>query len=208
MDKNSACTIYLVRHGETEWNREGRLQGHKDSSLTPKGEEQAAQTAQKLKEVKFDAIFSSDLIRAKRTAEIIKLERELEVVTTKALRERNFGHHEGKLVKDYYNDIKDLLEDYNRLPDEQKWQFKFADRYESDHDLVTRWITRLREIAVAYSGKTILIVAHGTAIKIFLAKIGYIKYDNIRKVYVPNAAYIKLISDGVDFKVEEASGLL
>ena len=92
MGKNLTSTIYLVRHGETEWNTEGRLQGQKDSFLTAKGEKQAAQTAEKLKGVKFDAIFSSDLLRAKRTAEIIKLERQLEINTTKALREIGRAH--------------------------------------------------------------------------------------------------------------------
>ncbi len=207
MDTNSTCTIYIVRHGETEWNTEGRLQGQKDSLLTVKGEKQAAQTAEKLKGVKFDAIFSSDLLRAKRTAEIIKLERQLEVNTTKALRERALGHHEGKLIKDYENDIKDLLEKYKRIPEAEKWHLKFANGYESDFDLAKRITTHLKEASLAYSGKTILNVTHGAAIKIFLLKIGYIKYRDIREVYVRNAAYVKLISDGIYFKVENVNGL-
>lgn len=206
MANNSNCVIYLVRHGESEWNKAMKLQGQKDNVLTAKGEEQAAEAAEKLKGIKFDAIFSSDLFRAKRTAEIIKLDRKLEIVIAKALRERTFGCHEGKLIKDYETEIKELLEEYKKLPEEQKWKFKFSDNYESDLDVATRLITFLREIAVAYSGKTILVVTHMTAMRIFLGKIGYIEYDNIRKAAISNGGYIKLISDGVDFKVEEMEG--
>jgi alpha-ribazole phosphatase len=66
MDKENQenyCIIYLVRHGETEWNVKKITQGQSESYLTEKGVEQAKETAEKLKDVKFDAIFSSDLNR-------------------------------------------------------------------------------------------------------------------------------------------------
>lgn len=93
--KNNNTTIYIVRHGESEANAKGILQGQKDYPLTPKGEEQALIISNELKGINFDAIFSSDLLRAKRTAEIIAVERKLAVNTTKMLRERNYGRLEG-----------------------------------------------------------------------------------------------------------------
>ena len=73
--KKKYCTIYFARHGETSWNVKKMIQGIKDIPLNKKGEEQAMMIGEKLKNIKFDAVFSSDLIRAKRTAEIILLEK-------------------------------------------------------------------------------------------------------------------------------------
>ena len=81
MDKkeNNLCTLYLVRHGETEWNVKGITQGQTNSSLTENGKQQALNTANDLKNINFDAIFSSDLTRTQDTAEIIKLDRDIMV---------------------------------------------------------------------------------------------------------------------------------
>src|SRR3989344_5835107 len=96
MQRAKLTTFYIVRHGQTEWNTKGLLQGHGDSPLTYLGVKQAEQIRDELKSIHFDAIFSSDLLRAKRTAEIVALERKIAVKTTQALRERDFGHFEGK----------------------------------------------------------------------------------------------------------------
>ena len=81
-NKENYCTLYLVRHGETEWNVKKINQGQSESALTEVGIEQAKETGEKLKHIKFDAIFSSDLSRTQRTAEIIKLDRELVIKTS------------------------------------------------------------------------------------------------------------------------------
>jgi broad specificity phosphatase PhoE len=94
--KNNFCTIYLVRHGRTDWNEKGLIQGHTNIALNQEGKIQAENLARELKHIKFDKVFSSDLARAKQTAEIIALEHKLSVETSKALRERNFGKYEGK----------------------------------------------------------------------------------------------------------------
>ena len=86
MKVNNLTTFYIVRHGQTEWNVLHRIQGQLDSSLTEQGKQEAKETAKKLKDVHFDVIYSSDLLRSKHTAEIIALEKKLEIMTTKALR--------------------------------------------------------------------------------------------------------------------------
>lgn len=100
---NSAklSTIYIVRHGETEWNVIRRLQGYYDSPLTQKGIEQIKQTSINLKHIKFDAIFSSDLLRARRTSEMVRMDRQLKIATRKVLRERAYGRFDGMEVKKY-----------------------------------------------------------------------------------------------------------
>src|ERR1700683_2558661 len=95
MMKNNMTTIYIVRHGESQYN--ALLQedtyvpgqwGEGGAGLTKKGEEQAKQKAEELKHIHFDAIFSSDTTRAIQTAKIVKLERQLAIQTKKALYER------------------------------------------------------------------------------------------------------------------------
>lgn len=201
------CTFYIIRHGETEWNASHRIQGQLDSPLTQKGLTQAKETGEKLKNIHFDAIFSSDLLRSKRTAEIINLERNLKIQTEKALRERTFGEHDGIMGNEYTEKIKDLLEEFNKLSVEQKWKFKFAKGYESDEELVDRFMIFLREIAIAYHNKTILIVTHGGNIRTFLTKLCYAKHGKLTPGTFKNAGYVKVESDGVDFFLKEVEGI-
>jgi len=88
--------IILVRHGQTLWNNIGKYQGHTDVPLSKTGIEQASKVAKRLKNDKITAIYSSDLKRAKQTAEIIALEHNLPVITNTRFREINFGVWEGK----------------------------------------------------------------------------------------------------------------
>ncbi|MCL5103560.1 MAG: histidine phosphatase family protein [Armatimonadetes bacterium] len=88
-------TLYLVRHGETEYNRQGRIQGQGDSPLTPLGVLQAEAVATRLAGETFAAIYSSDLGRAQSTAEIIAARHNLPVQTTPLLREAAFGIIQG-----------------------------------------------------------------------------------------------------------------
>jgi broad specificity phosphatase PhoE len=206
MNRDTLCTFYIVRHGETEWNVVDRMQGQLDSLLTRKGVEQAGETAKRLKHVSFDAIFSSDLIRAKRTAEIIKLDRELEVVVRGVLRERMCGRFEGKLIEEYRRETRHLFGQYKKLSEQEQWKFKFDEGYESDEELMSRFIIFLREVAVAYPNKTILVVTHGAVIKTFLAHIGFAKLSELRASTFRNAGHLKVQSDGVDFWLQEVRG--
>jgi broad specificity phosphatase PhoE len=201
------CTIYLVRHGETEWNAKNIVQGHQDSPLTEQGLAQAAATAQDLKDIKFDAIFSSDSPRAYRTAEIIKLERDLAIQTSQLLRERSSGLFEGKPSAERDEAIKDSLEQLKKLSEAERWVFKLSDDIESDDELMIRFIAQLREIAVAAPNKTIMVVTHGACIRVFLMKVGYATREQLPPRSFENAGYVKLLSDGVDFFVEEVKGI-
>ena len=88
-------TLLLVRHGETDWNAEGRLQGHTDRPLNAHGRTQAKDLAERLAGEGADAIYASDLSRAKETAEILGARLGLPVVIDADLREKNWGNWEG-----------------------------------------------------------------------------------------------------------------
>ena len=88
--------IYLMRHGETDWNKAGRFQGQQDVPLNENGIELAVKTAEGLKNVNFDAAFSSPLQRALVTARTVIGSRNIEVQTDERLRELCFGPSEGE----------------------------------------------------------------------------------------------------------------
>lgn len=207
-EKDAYCIIYVVRHGETTANAKKLLQGTSDFPLTETGKKQAQILASELKDIHFDAFFSSDLIRAKHTAEIIALERELAVITTKALRERHFGHFEGKPYEVINNAHKKLLGEYEKMTHEEQMRFKFEPFEESNDELAGRFITFTREIAVAYAGKTVLMVSHGGMMRALLLHLGYGTTAEIGVGAVRNLGYIKLKSDGVDFFIAETAGII
>ncbi|HRN70551.1 MAG TPA: histidine phosphatase family protein [Candidatus Woesebacteria bacterium] len=199
---NNYCTFYIVRHGETEWNVKKLLQGHSDSLLTKNGKQQATNLALQLKDIQFDAIYSSDLLRTQKTAEILRLERKLVINTTKILRERYFGRYEGKTFAEFSELQKEYFKKYEQLTDHEKAKFKYPET-ESDEEIISRLILFLREITVAYSNKKILIVSHGGVMKALLRHLGFGTYDELATVVVSNASYFILESDGVDFVIKE-----
>ena len=89
------ATLLLVRHGETDWNAEGRLQGHTDRPLNDYGRRQARTLAEQLAAEQVDAIYASDLARARETAEIVGEQLHLPVVLDPDLREKDWGNWEG-----------------------------------------------------------------------------------------------------------------
>lgn len=202
--KNKNCTIYIIRHGRTDWNDKKLIQGHTDIPLNPEGEKEAEELARELGKIKFDKAYSSDLSRAKRTAEIITAEHSLVVETTKALRERYFGEIEGKPHA--------VLKEIDRLLDilDEKARYSYKSdsnpNMESDEEVMNRFLTLLREIAISHAGKKVLIATHGGIVRIFLIKLGLLIYSHDR-VEIKNLAYIKLESDGIDFFVKETKGI-
>jgi broad specificity phosphatase PhoE len=204
---NKLTTIYFVRHGQSEANVKQIVSGHMDTPLTLEGEEQAKLLGRKLQPIQFDAAFSSDLIRAKRTAELITLEKKLAVKTTEALREMNFGEMEGKKHIEMTAVFDEWRKEYQKNKDtiEELKIRRVAPTAENDEEIIGRVFTFLREIAVAYAGKTVLVVSHGGVIYNLLRHLGFNEYHQHLKV--ENTAFIKLESDGVEFFIKELSGV-
>lgn len=174
------------------------------TDLSELGINQAHEATKRLAHISFDLIFSSDYLRAKRTAEIIALERNLEVITTRVIRERNLGSMEGKITATVIGEIKKLQQG---LSDEQKMRVRLVRDMENEEEALIRFITFLREIAVAYKGKTILVVNHGNMMRALLIHLGIAKYDELSLKSIKNTGYIKLESDGVDFFVKDTWGI-
>ncbi len=205
----SFCTLYVVRHGETEYNLKRIMQGRLDSELTELGRTQARNRGEDLKQIDFDAVFSSDSIRAQKTAEIIKLDRELAVNTNMLLRERTFGHFDGKSAELFREQNKELFEKQSRMTEEEKRSFVLYEGYESDSQIAGRMLTFLREISVTYPGKKILVVSHGAIMRATLIHLGFGTFNQLPhgKNAIENLGYFVVESDGVDFFIKETRGV-
>ena len=94
-----------------------------------------------------------------------------------------------------------------KLAEEQVWKFRLHEGIETDEEVAERFINKLKEIAVAYPGKTVLVVSHGGPIRMFLVKTGYVKKKEIPGGSFKNAGYVKTLSDGVNFFVKDVKGL-
>jgi len=210
---NKDCTIYLVRHGETDNNKNHIIQGAKvDAFLNKTGEKQAKEAAKLLKKVPFAAAFSSDLVRAKQTAEIISLQHNLTVTTNKAIRERAFGQFEGKSSDYFRTKLKKQLEHFDTLSQEAKFNYEFPYGIENLGLAITRLINFLRKVAVAYPNKTVLVVSHGALIRHFLIRIGFATFKSLewkpgKPPPITNLGHAVIKSDGIDFKVTETFGV-
>lgn len=153
--------ICLVRHGETAWNVEKRLQGHLDIPLNETGVAQAAASAQGLADIAFSAIYSSDLLRARTTAQAAAEVIGLPVQLTPELRERRCGIFQGLTQK----------EAGERYPDQYHY---YRDRHvdfvipdgESLAGMAERITATFNRLAAAHVGETILIVSHGGVLDI------------------------------------------
>jgi probable phosphoglycerate mutase len=142
-------TILLARHGETDWNRERRVQGHSDTPLNETGREQARTLAGALAGEPLDAVYSSDLARARETAEIVAAAHGLEVRTDAELRERNFGSWEG------LTDV-EIHERHG-----SDWSRHDG---ETDEQVRARVLGAVDRIAAAHPGEEVLVVSHGGAL--------------------------------------------
>lgn len=153
----SACRLCLVRHGETGWNAERRLQGHEDIPLNATGEAQAHAASQALQHQRFAALYSSDLRRAHQTALAIAAPHALPVVADARLRERHYGIFQGLTYDEAQRQHPEAYAAFlQRTPG-----FALPGGGESLDAIVERVATTLGELAARHPGQDILVVTHG-----------------------------------------------
>jgi uncharacterized phosphatase len=199
---NNLSTFYIVRHGQTDWNVKQKVQGHSDIPLNETGELQAKELGEKFRDIHFDLAFSSDLMRAKRTAEIVLLDKKMKVLTSELLRERNFGNFEGK-PGEALTAFRDLLQ---KLTEEERTAHP-DNNIETDEAVARRLVTFIRETAITHPDKTILTTTHGGVMRVLLVHLGYGNDETLPYGCIANLAYIKLETDGVDFFIRETDGV-
>ena len=176
-------TIYIVRHGQTEWNLLGKTQGHGNSDLTPKGIEQAELLADSMTKYLIDYIYSSDLGRAYQTAEIIGNKLNIEVEKTEALREMNFGTWEGRIIKDIIEEDPALYKMWRNEPHLAK-----IPQGETLSQIKERTDAFIKEINEKYDGKHIVLVTHSLCARIMLLSFLDSSVQNIYRINQGNTA--------------------
>ena len=167
-------TILLARHGETDWNRDNRFQGHANPPLNENGRAQAAELARALAGEPLAAVYTSPLRRAFETAAIVAAPHDLEPVPVEALREVDVGSWEGLTRSEVEHRFP---EQYTRwLEYDQGW-----DDGETYEEMGLRAIAALLELAVAHEGERILAVTHGGPVRAVYALAGEITHAEARR---------------------------
>ena len=160
--------LYIIRHGETVWNKEKRLQGSSDIEINENGRNIAIKTGEAMKDIHFDVIYSSPLRRAYETAKLICKGRKIDILTDERLKEISFGNYEGKTYEELENSgIKFSL--FFDKPEE----FMPAEDAENFDSLIRRAKSFLDELIKIYGNtdKRIMIVAHGAINKAIMLNI-------------------------------------
>ena len=153
-------TLLIVRHGETEWNAEGRIQGHTDIGLSENGAQQARSLGQRLADRQIDVAYSSDLKRTSETARLALGDRNVVLNETPRLREYHKGIFEGMT----------LTEIQTQFPDEYPKYLEKDLSYapeggETTRDVSTRMASIFQEIKAKHLDETVLVVSHGGALR-------------------------------------------
>src|SRR5579859_7517156 len=188
---HSYCTLYILRHGQSESNQ-AEVLGQKESKLTEIGKEQARKRAREFKNIKFDAIYSSHFVRANETAEIIAAEQgNCNVIISEALRERSWGKLEGVTTDEGRKELKRLREEFEKLSKEKRYTVKMVEGMESDEEALARFRRLIKTVSKQHAGKTVLLAGHANILKVLLVHIGYGTYQELPSGSVEHTGYVK-----------------
>lgn len=193
--------VILVRHGQTEWNVQLKYQGHSDINLTTQGVRQAELVAARLAKEPVDAIYSSDLGRALRTAEYIASPHQLPVTPLNGLREYHFGEWEGLTFKQIAKQWPDLNANFFKNPDTVR-----VPGGETFGEVKARAEAVVRKLVDQHPEQTIVLVSHGGTIRTILCaalglhlnRIWSIRQDNTAVnivEYYQETAIVALVND-------------
>lgn len=206
--RTGLTTIYLIRHGESLDNAGIPYKRTPEGSpLTERGRQQAHEVAARLADIPADAVIASDLIRARQTAEIIALDRHLEVRIIPELQERSIGIYGGRADLHEAEEFRDQFAAYHAGTVDEKMRWKLGDEWESLHDAQRRFVGALEHIVAEYRGRTVIIVAHGTVMRTFLMYAEYGAFDDLGEDAVANTGYAVIETDGRYWKVLDAHGV-
>lgn len=178
--------IYLVRHGETDWNRATKLQGQVDIDINENGVAQAKKAAKRLEQVPFERAFCSPLIRARHTAGILIGERNIPLTTDDRLKEINFGKWEGTLDREALQDPTIPIYDFFKNPG----NYEPGTDGESLSQLYARTHAFVKEMLLPLEGKyeNVLVVGHGAMNRSILNPIADVPVSDFWHFHMGNCA--------------------
>ena len=189
--------LILIRHGETFWNREHRIQGHLDSTLTPEGIAQAQMCAKRLADEHIDVVVASDLGRVRHTAEILLAGRGPPIMFDASLRERCFGIGEGMTYAEMDGKYPQLFSQASLVDSE--FTLPEGETRAAFHARVNAAINRL---ATAHAGKRLLIVTHGGVLGVIYRWLNDMPVANAQRVAIPNVGYNRISVHPSGWKID------
>jgi probable phosphoglycerate mutase len=176
--------LILVRHGESEWNRSGRYQGQADAPLSDLGLRQADALANRLRHEQIDAIYTSPLQRARKTAEAIsRFHPEVPMTEDPGLYEIHHGVWQGLLAHEVREKYPELLEEWRFYP--TRCQMPGG---ESFSNILKRTLTVRERVCQLHAGGTVLLSTHDVVVKILIADALGMHMDRINRIWVTNAS--------------------
>jgi 2,3-bisphosphoglycerate-dependent phosphoglycerate mutase len=191
------CTLCLVRHGETDWNVAHRIQGQTDTPLNSHGQEQARMAARFLRAFTFHAAWSSDLRRARDTAEVLIEGRSLSLITDERLRERRYGVFQTLLYSEAEAQYPELYARYRSRHADCD-----IDGGESLRMLTSRVQDCLGQIAREHAGQQVLVVTHGGVLDVAYRLATGLPLEAPRDFLITNAAVSVIRGDGIAWQLE------
>ena len=190
--------ICFVRHGETDWNIEQRMQGHRDLALNATGEAQAAAAGRYFVGRQADALYSSDLLRARQTAQPIAQALGLALTLLPALRERHFGRCEGLT----YDEVAARYADDARAIESRDPDYCAPQGGESRRQHEARVLGCVARLLGDHRGQTIVVVTHGGVLDVIYRRALGLPSNAPRDYAIPNAGINWLTIDGEQWQIE------
>lgn len=191
--------FYLIRHGESQANRQNRLCGHADWDLTELGQEQARRTAQLFRDIPVDAVLSSDLLRALHTAQAVADLKGLTVQTDPGFREIFVGPWEGQLETDVIAREPEVLAAWRR-------ELRHVPGGESIGELYARVKAALDRAAIRYAGCSVVVATHATPIRLLMCAFSGRPLEEAAQIQpVSNASVTKILWDGTAYQLVDTA---
>ncbi|MDP3135645.1 MAG: histidine phosphatase family protein [Burkholderiaceae bacterium] len=187
--------LILIRHGETDWNRELRFQGHVDVPLNALGQEQAHRLGERLAGATVHKLYCSDLLRTRQTALPASQRLALDSVSDPALREQNFGLVDGMRVDDIKSQYPHAWEGWLRFNEDYAMP-----QGESTRQFHARVMDAIRRLGVTHPGQTLLVVTHGGVLDMVYRTALALGLNGPRQTQIPNAGLnrVRLREGGID----------
>ena len=180
--------LILIRHGETLWNTELRMQGSLDSDLTPKGELQIKALGEWMKEVPFDYLYCSDSGRARKTAEAISKYTGHKLNFDKRLREKNLGIFEGLTSEEAREQYPETFQLFKNAGANY-----VIDQGESTQQLLERSLEAIEEIRIRHPQKVTVLVTHGGVVRVLMKHVLGVPLDAPTQFMISNTGIFRLV---------------
>ncbi|ADQ13742.1 alpha-ribazole phosphatase [Halanaerobium hydrogeniformans] len=179
--------LLLIRHGETDYNKNSIIQGQTDTELNESGIIKAEETAEFLKNYEFDHIYSSDLKRAKKTASFIADKLELEIKESKKIREIDFGDWEGLKLEEIVDQYPDDME---------AWRIDPLNNGAPGGENITQFAARIKsffdQLLEKHRGEKLIVVTHGGVIKLYLREVLAVQSKSFKQFQVDNTSLTEI----------------